>query len=75
MQTQMEIGMKVFLHITGQRQKFKGKIFDQKCQDFFYACFSFRLSLRFDIDRRITKIGTNDRYHVYSTGLKSIHCQ
>ena len=44
-------------------------------QIFLYACFSFRLSPRLNIDRRITKIGTNDRYHVESTGLKSTHCQ
>ena len=35
----------------------------------------FRLSPRLDIDRRITKIGTNDRYHVDSTVLKTPHCK
>ena len=39
-------------------------------QIFLYAsfCFFFRLSSQLYIDRRITKIGTNDRYHVQ--GLK-----
>ena len=37
--------------------------------------FSFRLSLRLNIDRRIIKIGTNDLYHEYNTGLKITHCQ
>ena len=32
--------------------------------------FSFRLSPRLNIDRRITKIGTTDHYHEYNTGLK-----
>ena len=30
---------------------------------------------RVNIDRRITKIGTNDRYHQWNTGLKSPYCQ
>ena len=33
----------LFAHkLTGQRQKFKGKIFDRKCPDFLYTCFSVR---------------------------------
>ena len=35
----------LFAHkLTGQRQKFEGKIFDRKCQDFLYVCFSFILN-------------------------------
>ena len=37
--------------------------------------FSFKLSPRLNIDRRITKIGTNDYYHELNTGLKVPHCQ
>ena len=44
-------------------QKIKGNFFDRKCPDFMYACFSFRLSPQLNIDRRITEIGTDDRYH------------
>ena len=47
----------LFAHkLTGQRQTYKGKMFDRKCPDFLYACFSFRLSPRLNKDRRITKI-------------------
>ena len=28
-----------------------------------------------NIDRRVTKVSTNDRYYIYNTGLKSCHCQ
>ena len=57
--------MKFFLHINKQ---VKGKnsrehFLTGSAQIFLYACFSFRLSPRLNIDRRITKIGTNDRYH------------
>ena len=64
-QTQMEIGMKFFLHINKQvKGKNSREIFlTGSDQIFLYACFSFRLSPRLNIDRRITKIGTNDRYH------------
>ena len=44
-----------------------------RAQIFLYAYFSFRLSSRLIIDRRITKIGTNDRNHGKNTGLKSHH--
>ena len=33
--------------------------------------FSFRLSPRLNIDRRINQIGTNDRYHEKNTRLKN----
>ena len=48
-----------------------------RCEHYFFlfACFSFRLSPRLNIDNRITKIGINDRYYVQSTGLKITHCQ
>ena len=69
--------MKFFLHINKQ---VKGKISKEKfltgsAQIFLYVCFSFRLSPPLNIDRRITKPSTNDRYRVYNTGLKSRHCQ
>ena len=35
-----------------------------KAQMFLYVCFYFRLSPRLNIDHKIIKIGTNDRYHV-----------
>ena len=37
--------------------------------------FSFRLSPRLNIDRRTTKIGTNDHYHELDKGIKIPHCQ
>ena len=62
--------MKFFLHINKQ---VKGKTSKEKfltgsSQIFWDACFTFRLSRRLNIDRRITKIGTNDGYNVQSTG-------
>ena len=48
---------------TSQRQKFKVKLLTGSAQIFLYVRFSFRLSARLNIDRTITKIGTNDRYH------------
>ena len=50
--------------LAGQRQKFKGFFFfTGNAHILLYACFSFILSPRLIIDRRITKIGTNDCYH------------
>ena len=65
----------LFAHkLTGQRQTFKGKMFDRECPDFFLCLSSprkkffevlpkFRFSPRFNKIGRITKIGTKDRYH------------
>ena len=55
----MEIGLKFFLHINKQVKI----VLSGSAQIFLYLCFSFRLSPRLNIDRRITEIGTNDRYH------------
>ena len=56
---------KFFLHINKQVQgkNSREKILTGSAQIFLYACFSFRLSPRLNIDRRIIKLGTNDRYH------------
>ena len=69
--------MKFFLHINKQvkGKKSKEKFLTESAQIFLYACFSFRLPPRLNINRRITKISTNDRYHEYNTGLKIPHCQ
>ena len=69
--------MKFFLHIIKQvkGKNSREKFLTGSAQIFLYACFSFRLSPRLNIDNRITKIGTNDCYHEYNTGLKIPHCQ
>ena len=65
--------MNFFLHIN---QQVKGRISKEKfVLRFFLACFSYRLSPRLIIDRRITKFGTNNPNHVYNTGLKSCNCK
>ena len=76
-QKQMEIGMKFFLHINDQvkGKNSREKFLTGSAQIFLYVCFSFRLSPRLNIDRRITKIGTNDWYHKWRTGLKIPYCQ
>ena len=37
-------------------QKFRRKIFDRKCPDVLYACFSFKLSHRLNIDKELPKL-------------------
>ena len=65
----------LFAHNSLKAKNSQEKLLTKSAQIFLYAFLSFRLSLQLIIDRRITKIGTNDLYHVKSTGLKSIHCQ
>ena len=76
-QKPIEIGMKFFLPINKQVKvkNSREKYLTGNAQIFLYACFPFRLSPRLNIDRRITKIGTNDHYHEQYRGLKIPRCQ
>ena len=69
--------MKFFLHINKQvnGKNSREKILTGSAQIFLYGCFSFRLSPRLNIDRRITKIGTNECYYEKNrpNQLKSKH--